>query len=110
MSEAMLPASLLTATSTSSDFLQPASVALEIHLAADRAVRLSKLAQARHLSQGKVIEQALDILFSLTTLLGETNERQAWSRLSEASLYRVWDNEQDAAYDRWRELYGLREE
>lgn len=34
-------------------------------------------------------------------------ERLTWSRLSEASLARVWNNAADAAYDNWRELYGL---
>jgi len=28
-------------------------------------------------------------------------------RLSEGILQRVWDNEEDARYDYWRELYGL---
>jgi excisionase family DNA binding protein len=33
----------------------------------------------------------------------------AWTRLSEASFARDWDNDKDAAYDNWRELYGVRE-
>jgi hypothetical protein len=40
----------------------------------------------------------LDILFSLADLLDERAERQGWSFLSEASLQRVWDKEEDAMY------------
>ncbi len=47
----------------------------------------------------------VDQIEQLQTQLQE--ERRIWSRLSEASLARVWNNEADAAYDNWRELYGL---
>ena len=30
-------------------------------------------------------------------------------RLAEPSLARLWDNDEDAVYDRWRELYGVPE-
>jgi excisionase family DNA binding protein len=39
----------------------------------------------------------------------EYPEGQAWTKLSEASFAGDWDNEKDAAYDNWRELYGVRE-
>jgi hypothetical protein len=34
-------------------------------------------------------------------------QRHGWSLLSEASLQRIWDNEADAIYDNWRELYDV---
>ena len=34
-------------------------------------------------------------------------EREQWSLASTEALQRVWDNPADAAYDNWRELYGL---
>jgi hypothetical protein len=37
------------------------------------------------------------------------SEGHAWTRLSEASFAREWDNDKDAVYDNWRELYGVRE-
>jgi excisionase family DNA binding protein len=37
------------------------------------------------------------------------SEGPAWTRLSEDSFARDWDNEKDAVYDKWRELYGVRE-
>ena len=55
----------------------------------------------------RIVEKALDILFSLTDLLNERTERQGWLFLSEAALQRVWDNEEDAIYDNWRELYKV---
>lgn len=36
-------------------------------------------------------------------------EGEAWARLSEASFAKDWDNEKDAVYDNWRDLYGVRE-
>ena len=33
-------------------------------------------------------------------------ERRGWSLLSGDALRRVWDNDEDAAYDNWQEFYG----
>jgi hypothetical protein len=49
----------------------------------------------------------LSILFSLSEIFDEQSERRGWSFLSEDSLARVWDNEEDAIYDNWRDLYGV---
>jgi hypothetical protein len=85
----------------------PDVVEKRIRLSAERADRLGRLAQAHQLREDQVVEKALDILFSLTDLLDERTERQGWSFLSETALQRVWDNEDDAAYDNWRELYAV---
>ncbi|MDW8365854.1 MAG: hypothetical protein RMK49_08435 [Abditibacteriales bacterium] len=37
------------------------------------------------------------------------NELDELDRLSLAALHDLWDNEEDAVYDNWRELYGVRE-
>lgn len=79
----------------------------QIRLSAERADRLSRLAQIHQTHEDQIIERALDILFTLTDLFDEGIERQRWSFLSEAALQRVWDNEEDAVYDNWRELYGI---
>ena len=50
---------------------------------------------------------SLDILFALTDLLNEDTEQAGWSALSEESLHRIWDNDQDAAYDNWETLYDV---
>lgn len=86
---------------------QIAVVEKNIHISADRASTLSRLAQVKALSEDQLIEKALDILFSLADLLDSQVERQGYSCLSEAALQRVWDNAEDAVYDNWRELYAL---
>ena len=85
---------------------QVAMVEKNIHLSADRASHLSRLAHLRALSEDQLIEKALDILFNLADLSDSKVEQQGWSFLSEDSLQRVWDNAEDAVYDNWRELYA----
>jgi len=85
----------------------PNVVEKHIRLSVERADRLGRLAQVHQIHEDQIIEKALDILFSLTDLLDERAERQGWSFLSEATLQRVWDNEEDAVYDNWRELYEI---
>jgi prevent-host-death family protein len=37
----------------------------------------------------------------------QQQERADWSAMSEPALQRVWDNDADAAYDDWKEMYGV---
>jgi hypothetical protein len=83
------------------------AVEKRVRLSTERADRLSRLARTHGLREDQVVEKALDILFSLTDLFDERSERHGWSFLSEGSLQRIWDNEEDAVYDNWRELYGV---
>jgi len=85
----------------------PTVVEKQIRLSAGRADRLSHLAQTHQIREDQIIERALDILFTLTDLFDEHAERLGWSFLSEAALQRIWDNEEDALYDNWRDLYDL---
>jgi hypothetical protein len=78
-----------------------------ILLSPERAYRLAGLARAKATTEDKLVEKALDILFNVTELLDEPGERPGWSYVSEGSLRRVWNNDQDAVYDNWRELYGI---
>jgi len=86
---------------------QHSTMEKHIRLSVERADRLSRLAQIHQTQEDQIIERALDILFTLTDFLDEGAERRGWSFLSEAALQRVWDNEEDAAYDNWRELYDV---
>ncbi|HRJ45419.1 MAG: hypothetical protein KJZ86_22695 [Caldilineaceae bacterium] len=79
----------------------------EFALTPERSVRLKQMADARRASENEVVERALDLYFNLADFFDGDTERQDWYRLSEAALNRVWDNEQDAAYDDWRVLYGV---
>jgi len=83
------------------------TVEMRIRLPADQADRLNRLTKLYQVDEGRIIEEALNILFTLTDLFGERAERESWSLLSEAALYRIWDNEEDAIYDNWRELYDV---
>jgi predicted transcriptional regulator len=85
----------------------PNIVEKHIRLSEEHADRLNRLAQVHQVGEDWIVEKALDILFTLTDLFNEHTERQGWSFLSEAALRRVWDNEEDAAYDNWRELYDV---
>ena len=78
-----------------------------VWLSVERADRLGRLAQAHRTREDQIIEKALDILFSLTDLLDKDTDRQGWSFLSETALQCVWDNEEDAVYDSWRDLYDV---
>ena len=44
----------------------------------------------------------------LERMLLPKDDPNAWTKLSEVSFARDWDNEKDAVYDNWRELYGVR--
>jgi predicted transcriptional regulator len=83
------------------------AVTREVILPKGQVTRLEQLAAMRQISESKIIENALNIFFNLAEILDETVDRSDWQRLSEASLLRLWDNEQDAVYDDWRELYGV---
>ncbi|MCC7103950.1 MAG: hypothetical protein IT307_02290 [Chloroflexi bacterium] len=78
-----------------------------IRLSAERAERMRRLAQAGRVSEDEIIERALDILFHVTELVDAQAERQAWSFASEEALARVWDNDEDARYDNWREIHDV---
>jgi len=49
-------------------------------------------------------KRPFDIFFSLIDVLDKS---ETWTFLSEEALQKVWDNEADAAYDNWRELYDV---
>jgi hypothetical protein len=78
-----------------------------VHLSDTRAQRLERLAVKQGTSENALVEKALDILFDLSE--SEDAERRAWSAMSLNSLARVWNNDADAVYDNWRELYGVPE-
>ena len=83
------------------------AVEKNVRLSADQADRLHRLAQSHQLSEDHIIERALEILFNLTELLDAKTERQGWSFLSGDSLRKIWENDRDAEYDDWRQLYGI---
>ena len=85
----------------------PHKVIREVALTMERSRHLQRMAQTQLTSEDEVIERALDLYFQLTDFFDFKTERQDWHGISEASLSRVWENDQDAAYDNWRDLYGV---
>ena len=85
----------------------PPVVEKRVRLSPAHVERLQLLAQRRQLSEDEIVAKALDALFALADLLDEGVERQDWALLSQEALARVWDNEADAVYDNWRDLYGV---
>lgn len=83
------------------------TVEKHVQLSPECAERLTRLAQAQNLSEAVIVEKALDILFTLTDLFDENAERRGWSLLSRSSLQKIWDNDEDAVYDNWKDLYGV---
>jgi predicted transcriptional regulator len=79
-----------------------------VHLSPERAERLARLAQNKSTTEDALVEKALDLLFDLADE-GAEEERKAWRTLGVESLERVWDNDADAVYDNWKELYGVSE-
>ena len=78
-----------------------------VHLPPEHAARVRTLAQSGQTTEDQIVVKALDILFSLADVLSPRDERQLLTAVSEESLARVWENDRDAAYDNWRELYGV---
>ena len=71
------------------------------------AERLSRLSDMHRITEDAVVGRALDLFFQLTEILTGQAERREWSDLSAEALSRVWDNDKDAVYDNWRDLYGV---
>ena len=42
-----------------------------------------------------------------SVLSKEINEEADWQNLSLSAFATEWDNEEDAIYDNWREIYGV---
>ncbi len=80
-----------------------------IHLSNDRADQLTKLASECGATEDTIIEKALDVLFSIVDEGNAEDERHIWQLFSMKSLERVWDNDADAVYDNWRNIYDIPE-
>jgi hypothetical protein len=75
-----------------------------VHLVPHVAEQLKLVARSEHLTEDEIVQKALEIFFSLSS--AGLVDRQAWTRSSEDAFNRVWDNEQDAVYDNWKDIYG----
>ena len=85
------------------------SVVREFVLSVEQVHRLRKMADSRDMSESRVVEKALELLFGMDDSLDLDLDRETLYRLSGPSLLRIWDNDSDAVYDNWRNIYGLPE-
>ena len=95
----------MSATGASTDL--STSIRREFVLPRDQVNRLRNLAESRQISESRVVEKALDVFFSSTEVFDPDLDRHTWCRLSEPSLLRIWDNDLDTAYDKWRDHYDV---
>jgi len=78
-----------------------------VHLSEERARRLGQLAAATGSSEDALVEKALDLLFGFWDPEDSGVDRRGWAQLGLPALEQVWENDADAAYDNWKELYGV---
>jgi hypothetical protein len=83
------------------------SVSKQIRLSSERAAWLEQLAKRRGMTEDAIIERALTALATMEGVWHAPNESLNVSNLSDEALRRVWDNDQDVAYDDWRTLFDL---
>ena len=74
-----------------------------------QARHLERLATEKGSTEDAVIAKGLTLLFALNESEAGEEERRHWSALSGNAFERVRDNDADAVYDNWKELYGVSE-
>lgn len=94
-------------------------MATETYYTLEEAAQLLKLhpqTLRRWIRQGKLPAQRFGKQFRLRPedleqaarpALPEAEELSHFDRMALASLAELWDNEEDAIYDDWKELYGV---
>jgi len=68
------------------------------------AERLTKRVQQLNDAQAENVLAFVEFVLAQARL---KEERHEWHTASAEAFTRVWDNEHDAIYDNWRELYGV---
>jgi hypothetical protein len=87
--------------------MESTAVERRVQLPPESAERLRLLAEQHHVSEDQILVRAIEVLFDVAGDADGHAERGGFSSLSEGALERVWDNDEDAAYDDWRKLYGV---
>jgi excisionase family DNA binding protein len=74
--------------------------------ARDGKVRLFKISRGTRVRRSDVESLLEPVVYPD---LSEDEERWAMLKLAESSFAKDWDNDKDAIYDNWKELYGLQD-
>ena len=85
----------------------PVTIDKVLRISEMQANRLHQLAIERATTEDELIAKALMLLFTQDLSEDESTEPTAWSTLSLQSFSRIWDNDSDAIYDNWKELYAV---
>ena len=72
-----------------------------------RWIREGKLPARRF---GRQFRLTLEDIERVAQPLTDSEGASPFDRLSLAAMAELWDNEEDAIYDNWRELYGVRDQ
>lgn len=57
--------------------------------------------------QVKLVEKFIEFLRKEQLIQEEKQKEEDWTKLAISSFTEDWDNEKDAVYDDWRELYHV---
>ncbi len=80
----------------------PMGTALSVTIPEQLAEMLLAFEAREGLDADAVVSMALEQFFATDT------NASGFAAASETAFRRIWDNESDAIYDRWKELYGVR--
>jgi excisionase family DNA binding protein len=88
--------------------LEEAAAMIKVHAQTLRRwIRQGKLSAKRFGKQVRIRRE--DLERAARPAGPEVDEQGSFDRLALACLADLWDNEADAVYDDWRELYGVKE-
>ncbi|MFN0145748.1 MAG: hypothetical protein ACKVT1_04500 [Dehalococcoidia bacterium] len=84
---------------------EAAHVRRHVRLTPAEAERLSRIARESSRTEERLIASAVRIYLDIC----DSDSSREWASLSAPAFARVWDNQDDAVYDHWRDLYGVQE-
>ncbi len=79
------------------------SMKVQVTLAENEADRLNQLSKRRGVSASDLIAKVIQDFINDEM----KDEVRDWSAMSLAAFEKDWDNDEDAIYDNWRELYEV---
>lgn len=82
------------------------SMKIQVTLEDKDANRLAELSQQTGMKASELIAKAIQEFLTDEAL--EEEESKSWSAMSLSAFEAEWNNDKDAIYDNWRELYEVK--
>jgi len=82
------------------------SMKIQVTLDDHDANRLAELSRQTGMKASELIAKAIDQF--LSSEVSEKEESDSWSAMSLSAFEAEWNNDKDAIYDNWRELYEVK--